>query len=580
MVVKWSLRVLMRMSFAVCLCLGCGIPVAALTYDTDGRVTLQWQPNTEPDLVGYNVYRASQSTGPFTKITPAPVAACALTDAQTSDGGIYYYQLTAVDKARNESPHSLASDGCRVDMTAPSVWASPAGGLYYQAQTVQLNASESAILYYTTDGSTPTVFSQVYGAPLTVSQQTIVKFMAVDIAGNVSGARSETYSFSAPGTDSDNDGMPDAYETEHGFDPANPADALSDADKDGFSNLEEYRQGTDPRDAQSYPTPPEVVSEMLRPHPGQGLTAGTVRVPVDTSVMIMLEDGEGIDPGTVVVDVNGDVVTHTVHEVHTPGDFQQVWVVYDSLGAFQYDEVVTVTIEASDINGYVMTPYAYSFKTETTAQRLIAASTSPAVDTVVDATQGLTSLYGKEGTELDGFMLTYATSETVPPRLGPSSEIVPMDDPRMLDLLLNVEPVSYYETLVTVTADVSSVVDLSSTRIYYYNPSLGWVRALEGDGWLMPGSRVEHIEGTTKVLEFQVQYAAPVQLLDGSAPRHPYDVNRDGTVDNNDLNMLLSMVGHKIALTPEQVELGDLNRDGSVDMRDAVLLLRELRNKK
>ena len=50
-----------------------------------------------------------------------------------------------------------------------------------------------------------------------------------------------------PSIDSDGDGMPDSYEIDHGFDPADKADATRDADLDGLSNLQEAQRGTDPR---------------------------------------------------------------------------------------------------------------------------------------------------------------------------------------------------------------------------------------------------------------------------------------------------------------------------------------------
>jgi len=51
--------------------------------------------------------------------------------------------------------------------------------------------------------------------------------------------------------DTDGDGMPDAWEIDHGLDRLNPADALFDVDGDGLTNLQEYQLGTDPRDAGS-----------------------------------------------------------------------------------------------------------------------------------------------------------------------------------------------------------------------------------------------------------------------------------------------------------------------------------------
>jgi len=47
--------------------------------------------------------------------------------------------------------------------------------------------------------------------------------------------------------DSDQDGMPDAWELAHKLNPHDPADATLDADHDGYTNIEEYLNGTDPQ---------------------------------------------------------------------------------------------------------------------------------------------------------------------------------------------------------------------------------------------------------------------------------------------------------------------------------------------
>ncbi len=53
--------------------------------------------------------------------------------------------------------------------------------------------------------------------------------------------------------DSDNDGMPDVWETAYGFSANSPDDATLDFDGDGVPNRAEYIAGTDPTDPESKP---------------------------------------------------------------------------------------------------------------------------------------------------------------------------------------------------------------------------------------------------------------------------------------------------------------------------------------
>lgn len=52
--------------------------------------------------------------------------------------------------------------------------------------------------------------------------------------------------------DSDHDGMPDAWESTHGLSAHDPTDGAKDVDEDGYTNVEEFLNGTDPREFVDY----------------------------------------------------------------------------------------------------------------------------------------------------------------------------------------------------------------------------------------------------------------------------------------------------------------------------------------
>jgi len=86
------------------------------------------------------------------------------------------------------------------DTTAPSTTANPAGGTFTSAQNVTLTANETATIYYTTNGSTPTTSSAVYSSPINISSTTTLKFFAKDTAGNSEAVKTQTYTINIPVT--------------------------------------------------------------------------------------------------------------------------------------------------------------------------------------------------------------------------------------------------------------------------------------------------------------------------------------------------------------------------------------------
>jgi hypothetical protein len=68
-------------------------------------VSLSWNASTST-VAGYNVYRGSQSGGPYVAVTSAPDASTSYIDSSVTAGQTYYYVVTAVDSGGTESVYS------------------------------------------------------------------------------------------------------------------------------------------------------------------------------------------------------------------------------------------------------------------------------------------------------------------------------------------------------------------------------------------------------------------------------------------------------------------------------------------
>ena len=94
-------------------------PGSLIATPGNGSVNLDWTDNGEPDLDGYNVYRATTSDGDYTPIAYG-ISTSDFTDNHVINGTTYYYEVTAVDAQSNESGFSSAASVVAIDAIAPS----------------------------------------------------------------------------------------------------------------------------------------------------------------------------------------------------------------------------------------------------------------------------------------------------------------------------------------------------------------------------------------------------------------------------------------------------------------------------
>jgi len=88
---------------AVQLC--CGTGHSVISSHGSHSVNLAWNASSGT-IAGYNIYRGSQSGGPYGKLNSQVQAASQFTDTNVQAGLTYYYVVTAVNTNSIESNYS------------------------------------------------------------------------------------------------------------------------------------------------------------------------------------------------------------------------------------------------------------------------------------------------------------------------------------------------------------------------------------------------------------------------------------------------------------------------------------------
>jgi parallel beta-helix repeat protein len=95
------------------------VNLSVTTPDIGGELILTWNSNSEKDLAGYFVYRSASQDGPYELLNVDPIGGTTYTDSGLDDGTTYFYKVSAVDLADNESPLSDWKSGTTLDEPLP-----------------------------------------------------------------------------------------------------------------------------------------------------------------------------------------------------------------------------------------------------------------------------------------------------------------------------------------------------------------------------------------------------------------------------------------------------------------------------
>jgi hypothetical protein len=160
---------------------------AAGTYATAPSVTLT------DSTAGAVIYFTTNGTAPTT-------SSFVYTGAIVLGTGTTTIHAMAVASGSSQSATVSATYVVSAAVTASPIF-SPGGGSYSTAQNVTIADSTSgAVIYYTTNGTTPTTSSTVYSTPITVAASETIKAIAVAPGAGASAAATAVYTIQTAGS--------------------------------------------------------------------------------------------------------------------------------------------------------------------------------------------------------------------------------------------------------------------------------------------------------------------------------------------------------------------------------------------
>jgi len=303
---------------------------------------------------------------------------------------------------------------------------------------------------------------------------------------------------------------------------------------------------------------PDLKIVDVLPHPNAGIDDST-RVPHDTSFAVLIHDDDGIDittdPANINIEftINDGVNAEYFRDLNhptlrgiklEPGEADtavtRLWVVYDRSNdndygnAYEFEKVVSIKIDATDVTGNLITPPAeYRFKTETAAEHADAQARVPETEPVAptDPDLGSSDYEGIQITSgpLEGAKIIYKKGEPVTPKFGPLETLptLNIDDSQGVGVPLSLQPHTVFESPVKIFLPCPAFEDVSPLSVCVLRDK--WEVACDADGnvlsagvgWIEPDSRENYSYGNPSMIRLRVYHFSAVQAASNTALSTP-----------------------------------------------------------
>jgi len=214
-----------------------------------------------------------------------------------------------------------------------------------------------------------------------------------------------------------------------------------------------------------------------------------------------------------------------------------LWAVYDRClepfmpTGYPLDRIVSVSVAIMDTRSNILRPAPFEFKVESGAEKSASQTDFPQTaesyavdplsennyDTIIEVTEG----------RLRGAKVIYSSLEPLTPQFGPlrAVEEMNLEGIRAAGMHVNLVPHTVFDNPVTLFLPVSEDADIRCVGLAYHDGTQ-WMPAVDADGnvlpgaegWMVPGSRVNHDQSSPPLIEVQVHHFSAAQAVVFTTP--------------------------------------------------------------